>query len=107
MRRGRIKEAKQAVREARQAASDDDWAAAEAAVRRWLSARLERRGAGAALSPLEASDVLAEHGAPLELGAELGRLLGRIEAARYGGGTTSGLAGALADWLDTAQKEWR
>jgi len=106
IRRGRAKDAKAALKDAKKAADVDDWEAGEAAVRRWLSARLERAGAGAALSPGEAGDVARTHGAPPALATRLGTLLGRIEAARYGGAGTGGLADALADWLADAHKEW-
>ncbi len=106
IRRGRAKDAKTALKDCRRAAAEDDWEAAEAALRRWLSARLERAGAGAALSPAEAASVVESHGAPGGLAKRLGTLLGRVEAARYGGAATGGLADALGDWLDDAHKEW-
>jgi hypothetical protein len=106
LRRGQAKDAKAARKDAKLAAADDDWEGAEAAVRRWLSARLGRGGAGAALSPGEATTVLTGAGASDELAARLSKLLERIEAARYGGAATGGLAGALLEWLTDAEKEW-
>jgi hypothetical protein len=106
-RRSRVKEAKAARNDARKAAQADDWEGTEQALRRWISARLGRAGAGAALSPVEAPDVLRADGAPDDLADRLGALLGSVEAARYGGGSTGDLADALVEWLADAIKEWR
>jgi hypothetical protein len=103
--RRRKKAAKGAAGAARQAAKDGDWQGAESALRGFLTAKLER--SGDAISPGEAAAVLKEAGAPAALASSLAALLDRAEAARYGGGATSGLADALADWIDDAQGSWR
>lgn len=103
--RQRKKDAKGAAGQARAAAKDGDWEAAEAAVRGFLTAKLER--SGSAIAPSEAASILADAGAPAGLGPTLAALLERAEAARYGGGSTANLADALADWVADAQGSWR
>ena len=103
--RRRRRDARGAAGVARAAAADDDWQAAETAVRGFLTAKLER--SGAAISAGEAASVLGAAGAPSDLAASLAGLLDRAEAARYGGGSTKGLADDLARWVAEAQGVWR
>lgn len=101
----RTKEAKAAAKDAQSAANDGDWEAGDAALRAWLSARLERPGA--ALSPSDAARVLTEAGAPDALADQLAGLLERVEECRYGGLGAGDLATAISDWVVEASKEWR
>ena len=94
-RRQRARVATAALRDARQAAADGDWQAAERALRQWLTARLER--AGEAMAPTEAANHWTA--ASGEGGEELRALLDRAEAARFGGAPAGELAEAIADWL--------
>lgn len=103
--RRRRKDARGAAGEARAAAKSGDWEGAEAAVRAFLTAKLER--SGAAISAGEATAVVRGAGAPPALACSLAELLDRAEAARYGGGSTAGLADDLADWVAEAQGSWR
>ena len=101
----RRSEAKQASKAARKAARSDDVEAAEAAVRTYLSNRLNQPGG--TLSPGEAASLLNLAGASGPLAQELERLLGWAEGARYGGASSEGLAEALGAWIARADKEWR
>ncbi len=104
-RRARGKAAKAARSDADRAAKHDDVAAAEDALRAYLTARLER--SGAALSGSDAPAVVTAAGAPPDLADHLGRLLHQSEARRYGGGSGAGLADAIADWIRDADRSWR
>jgi len=101
----RSKDAKAAEKRAAAAGAAADLDAAEAALRDWLSSRMER--SGASLSPGEAQTALTSAGAPSGLGEKLGELLHRAEAVRYGGENAGALAQDLADWVLDAAKEWR
>jgi len=103
-RRQRQRAAKRARADSRRAATAGDVDAAEAALREYLTARLQR--SGAALSPDDGPRVLAEEGAPEELADDLGSLLARLEAARFGGGETRGLAEDIDAWLGDAETLW-
>jgi hypothetical protein len=103
-RRLRARAARSARAAAHQAASEGHAEAAEAALRGYLTARLQR--SGAALSPDDGPQVVAEAGAPQELAAALGTLLARIEDARYGGGTQEGLAREIDAWIGEAEASW-
>jgi len=103
--RRRRKAARDSLRATRAAARSNDLSAGEAALRGYLTARLDR--SGAALSPLESSAVLAAAGAPQELADRLGALLASLEEARYGGADTAGLAARLGAWIEQADKEWQ
>lgn len=100
----RTKEAKAAAKRAKEAGASGDLDAADAALRDWLSARLER--SGASLSPTEAESTLTAAGAPADLAARLAGLLGRVEGVRYGGEPAGSLASDLAAWVADAHKEW-
>jgi len=103
-RRARGRAARDARADARKAAKEGDAAAAERALRAWLSARLER--SGGALSPDDGEAVLLAAGAPPEVAGGLGTLLTRIEAVRYGGASGSGLEDEIATWLEQAARRW-
>lgn len=102
--RRRRKDARGAAGEARAAAKAGDWEGAEAALRHFLSARLNR--SGAALSSGDVDSALRESGGPLDAGAALASLLDRIEGVRYGGASSSGLADAIAAWIADAEGRW-
>lgn len=104
-RAARQKEAKAAAKAARTAASSGDWEGGDAALRDWLTARLERPGAS--ISPSDAERTLSDAGAPADLAAALAALIGRLEETRYGGVPAGSLADDLADWIARADKEWR
>lgn len=103
-RRRRRRDARDAVGEARSAAAAGDVDGAEGALREWLGARLGT--SAAALTPAEASAAALASGAPKALAEELDHLLESVEAARYGGASRSGVAEALAAWLDKADGAW-
>ena len=103
-RRLRIRAARSARAAARAAASGGDAEGAEAALRAYLTARLQR--SGAALSPHDGPQVVADAGAPPELAAALGALLARLEAARYGGESPEGLARQIDAWIGDAEATW-
>ena len=103
-RRARGRAAKDARGAARKAAQAGDFAAAEQALRDWLSARLERPGG--ALSPIDGEAVLNDAGAPPEVASGLGALLTRIEAVRFGGAPERDIADDISTWLDQADRRW-
>lgn len=96
----RLREEREARREAERARATDDPLAVERALRRGVSARY---GIGAAsLTPAEVEAELVRLGAPSARAASLRVLLDRVEAARYGGGSTDGLADAMLEWWGAA-----
>lgn len=103
--RARAKDGKGARAAARAATRDDDAAAAEEALRAYLTARLKR--SGAALSATDAPGVVRAAGAPDDLADHLGRLLEQGEAVRYGGASGAGIADAIAAWIDDADRSWK
>ncbi|HCP45549.1 MAG TPA: hypothetical protein DIU15_05885 [Deltaproteobacteria bacterium] len=100
----RLKAARAAMKAVREAGRDNDPIEAERAVRSYLGARLDR--SADAFSPQDGAAALSGSGLSETTAAALGRLLERCEAARYGGGSTDGLAEDLAAWTTTADKEW-
>jgi len=100
----RMKAAKSACKDAAEAARAEDPVASERALRSYLGARLNR--SADAFSPDDGRTAVAAAGLNEALAGELGDLLERCEAVRYGGASTAGLAESLADWLLRADKEW-
>ena len=96
--------AKSAGKDAAEAARAEDPVASERALRSYLGARLNR--SADAFSPDDGRTAVAAAGLNEALAGELGDLLERCEAVRYGGASTAGLAESLADWLLRADKEW-
>jgi|GEM_PF-1774790 len=101
----RNREAKAALSAAAAAGSAGDVQGSEAALRDWLTARMER--SGASLSPGEATEALVGAGAPRELAERLTGLLARAEGVRYGGESAGSLAADIAQWVADAAGEWR
>ena len=93
------------IKVARKAAHDDELEAGEAALKHYLVSRLGAQGA--TLGPEDGASVLSAEGAPDEVANQLTQLLRRAEGVRYGGAAETGLAAAIAEWMERCEREWR